>query len=127
MHSIKTKITAVTLCVIMIAMAAASGLGSVAIICEVYDHSPVFRIGGDEFAALLMNHDYERREELLSLFDEKCAQKRLEEAEVWEQVDVARGMAAYDPQEDETANDAVRRADKTMYENKWTTKHRATA
>ncbi len=98
-----------------------------AIICEVFDHSPVFRIGGDEFAALLTDHDYERREELLSLFDEKCAQKRLEEAEVWEQVDVARGMAAYDPQEDETANDAVRRADKSMYENKWTTKHRATA
>ena len=127
MHAIKTKITAVTLCVIVIAMAAAAGLGSAAIIGEVYDHSPGFRIGGGEFAALIMNHDYERREELLSLFDEKCAQKRLEEAEVWEQVDVARGMAAYDPQEDETANDAVRRADKSMYENKWTTKHRATA
>lgn len=97
-----------------------------AIICEVYDHSPAFRIGGDEFAALLMKHDYERREELLALFDEKCAQKRLEEAEVWKQVDVARGMAVYDPQEDESANDAVRRADKSMYENKWTTKHRET-
>lgn len=97
-----------------------------AIICEVYDHSPAFRIGGDEFAALLMKHDYERREELLALFDEKCAQKRLEEAEVWKQVDVARGMAVYDPQEDESANDAVRRADKSMYENKWTTKHHET-
>ena len=93
-----------------------------AIICEVFDHSPVFRIGGDEFAAVLVNNDYQRREELLVLFDELCAKKRAKEAELWEQVDVARGMAVYDPKEDESVNDVVRRADKLMYDHKWNRK-----
>ena len=93
-----------------------------AIICEVFDHSPVFRIGGDEFAAVLVNNDYQRREELLVLFDELCAKKRAKESEPWEQVDVARGMAVYDPKEDESVNDVVRRADKLMYDHKWNRK-----
>lgn len=93
------------------------------IICEVFDHSPVFRIGGDEFAALLLENDYENREELLKVFDERCAEKRGKESDAWEKVDVARGVAVYDPQEDQSVNDVVRRADKNMYENKWLTKH----
>ena len=97
-----------------------------AIICDVFDHSPVFRIGGDEFVAVLLNRDYDRRDELLQRFDEECVKKRAENTEAWEQVSVARGMAVYDPQEDGTVNDVVRRADKLMYENKWESKERAT-
>ena len=92
------------------------------IICEVFDHSPVFRIGGDEFAALLQDRDYKDRDRLMQMFDEKCAEKRVEETEVWAQVSVARGMAVYDPGEDESVNDVVRRADKLMYEDKWQSK-----
>ena len=92
------------------------------IICEVFDHSPVFRIGGDEFAAVLTGGDYLSREELLRLFDERCAEKRRTELEPWQRVDVARGMAVYDPREDQTVNDVVRRADRYMYEHKWRTK-----
>jgi len=94
------------------------------VICEVYNHSPVFRIGGDEFAALLTDRDYRDREELLRLFDERCQEKRRQNTDAWEQVDVARGMAVYDPDEDESVHDVVRRADKTMYENKWESKRR---
>jgi diguanylate cyclase (GGDEF)-like protein len=82
----------------------------------------VFRIGGDEFAALLMDRDYQNRDELLRLFDEKCLEKRRQNSDAWEQVDVARGMAVYDPNEDESVSDVVRRADKIMYENKWESK-----
>ena len=96
-----------------------------AIICEVFDHSPVFRIGGDEFAVVLLNDDYQKREELLTLFDDLCAKKRVKESEPWEQVDVARGMAVYDPNEDESVNDVVRRADKLMYDHKWNSKRHA--
>ena len=92
------------------------------IICEVFDHSPVFRIGGDEFAAVLTGGDYLSREELLRLFDERCAEKRRTELDPWQRVDVARGMAVYDPREDQTVNDVVRRADRYMYEHKWRTK-----
>ena len=95
------------------------------IICHVYEHSPVFRIGGDEFAALLMDRDYQNRDELLRLFDEQCKAKREQETEAWEQVNVARGMAVYDPNEDESVSDVVRRADKIMYQNKWESKHKA--
>ena len=96
---------------------------SAKIICEVYDHSPVFRIGGDEFAAVLIGSDYENRDELLKLFDERCLEKRSREEDAWERIDVSRGMAVYDPKEDETVNDVVRRADKLMYEHKWRRKH----
>ena len=91
---------------------------SAAIICEVFKHSPVFRVGGDEFAVILMNIDYREREELMKLFDQKCREKRSKETESWEQVDVARGMAVYDPDIDETVNKVVHRADQLMYENK---------
>ncbi len=95
------------------------------IICEVYEHSPVFRIGGDEFAALLMDQDYQNRDELLRQFDERCLEKRRQNADAWEQVDVACGMAVYDPDEDESVSDVVRRADKIMYENKFMSKRQA--
>lgn len=95
---------------------------SASIICEVFDHSPIFRIGGDEFAAVLLDKDFENREELLKLFDERCAEKRGNETDVWEKVDMARGMADYEPREDTSIYDVVRRADKNMYENKWITK-----
>ena len=95
-----------------------------AIICDVFSHSPVFRIGGDEFAALLLDRDFQNREELLKLFDETCAGKREVETDAWEKVDVARGIAIYDPQEDSSVDDVIRRADKNMYKNKWLSKHK---
>jgi len=93
------------------------------VICNVFGHSPVFRIGGDEFAAILIDDDYRNREKLLKQFDESCTEKRNTETAVWEKVDVARGIAVYDPKEDGSVNDVVRRADKNMYEDKWTTRN----
>ncbi|MBQ7549033.1 MAG: diguanylate cyclase [Clostridia bacterium] len=93
-------------------------------ICEVFEHSPVFRIGGDEFAALLLERDYRDRDELLKLFDERCREKRKSETDAWERVDVARGIAVYNPNEDGSVDDVVRRADKNMYEYKWSIKEK---
>jgi len=50
----------------------------------------------------------------------------LSKSELWEQVDVARGLAVYDPKEDESVNDVVRRADKLMYDHKWNRKRNVT-
>lgn len=88
------------------------------LICDIFDHSPVFRIGGDEFAVILQNRDYENREELVYQFD--LAQRELcDMAEhEWDEVHVALGVAAYDPDVDYSATDTERRADKIMYENK---------
>ena len=96
------------------------------VICEVFEHSLVFRIGGDEFAAILMDHDFRNREELLKRFDETCTGKCNASGERWEQIDVARGMAVFDPNDDLSVSDVVRRADKLMYENKRMLKEKRT-
>ena len=88
------------------------------LICTVFRHSPVFRIGGDEFAAVLMNSDFENRGTLVEQFAgserEICAAAQNE----WEKVSVALGIAVYDPAVDHSVNDTARRADKVMYQNK---------
>ena len=88
------------------------------LICKTFQHSPVFRVGGDEFAVILMNDDFKNRE---ALVEEFMAKSKLicETAEnKWEEVSVAIGIAVYDPQIDHSVNDTVRRADKNMYLNK---------
>ena len=40
-----------------------------AIICKSFKHSPVFRIGGDEFVIVLSGDDFENRKDLLSVFN----------------------------------------------------------
>lgn len=87
-------------------------------ICMVYDHSPVFRTGGDEFVAILTGSDYAQRDELLRLFVEGTAQMARMSSRDWEQVSLAVGMATYDPECDRSVEDVARRADERMYANK---------
>lgn len=88
------------------------------LICKIFQHSPVFRIGGDEFAVILRNDDYLHRDELLDLFrktrEEICASAQND----WERVNVTLGLAVYDPTVDASVDDLARRADQLMYENK---------
>ena len=92
------------------------------VICDTFDHSPVFRIGGDEFVAVLQGSDFASRDELLMKFDAACAELRETQKDPWKQVNIARGMAVYDPEIDKSVDEVVRRADKLMYENKWMVK-----
>lgn len=83
-------------------------------ICDVFKHSPVFRIGGDEFAALLFDKDYEAREILLrSLKQESAENRRLHTGPVF-----ACGMAVFEPDNDEDFASVFKRADALMYANK---------
>ena len=95
------------------------------LICRIFQHSPVFRVGGDEFAVILQNEDYQNREALAEKFEETriklCAAARNR----WEEPHVAMGVAVYDPELDGTVDDTVRRADKKMYENKRLRKEQA--
>ena len=93
------------------------------LICRVFTHSPVFRIGGDEFAVILQNEDYRNRQELLRSFDAAMAETCAASENRWEQVHVAAGIADYDPRQDHSVIDTVRRADRVMYINK--RKHKA--
>ena len=87
-------------------------------ICQTFSHSPVFRTDGDQFAAVLQFRDYENREKLISLFDRRCSDLRGMGKAPWEQVDMARGMAEFDPERDRVVENVVRRADKAMLANK---------
>ena len=88
------------------------------LICRVFQHSPVFRIGGDEFAVVLQNDDYRNRDELLKLFREKRTELSEAAENEWEEVHITFGIAVYDPKRDPSVIDVARRADQQMYENK---------
>ena len=83
------------------------------IICQHFDHSPVFRIGGDEFVAILKGRDYANREFLLESF-----RRVISENQENGSVIVASGLAVYDTLTDSSYNDVFKRADKSMYEQK---------
>ena len=84
-----------------------------AIICEIFDHSPVFRIGGDEFVIVLRGSDYENRYDLLKKFNVIQNDNKHQDL-----VTLAYGMAEYMPGIDLTVQDVFERADNLMYANK---------
>ena len=88
------------------------------IICEVFKHSPVFRMGGDEFAVILENEDYMDRDALLEQFDKTAETVNEAAAEPWEEVHISKGFAVFAPSEDSAVTDVMQRADQLMYENK---------
>ena len=84
------------------------------LVCRIFHHSPVFRIGGDEFAVILRGQDYENRESLISIFRRQVEENiRIGEGPV-----VASGLAEYDAREDRSVENVFRRADSLMYSNK---------
>jgi diguanylate cyclase (GGDEF)-like protein len=87
-------------------------------ICEYYKHSPVFRIGGDEFAVILQGEDYQNRDALIDSFEEAGKEICAATENQWEQPRVSIGIAPYDPTCDTSVNDTIHRADECMYENK---------
>lgn len=81
------------------------------LICKVFKHSSVFRIAGEQFAAVLQQDDYDHREELWKIF-EVGSQKANEAApNPWQKVEVSCGMAVFDPVQDKTMNDVLARAE----------------
>lgn len=81
------------------------------IICDVFKHSQVFRIGGDEFVVVCRDHDYEKISELLNEMDAQNTQNHKNS-----EVQIAYGMARWD--NDTDVQDVFHRADKKMYEHK---------
>ena len=84
------------------------------LICRVFSHSPVFRIGGDEFVVVLRGQDYENRQDLLSDLRRQVEEhNRLGKGPI-----VASGMAAFDLNTDHSVEDVFNRADSRMYGEK---------
>lgn len=86
------------------------------VICKVFEHSPVYRVGGDEFIAVLENQDYDNREELIRRFDVKIAEESFVALEDTINLSVARGIAIYKQGMDFSA--VAKKADVAMYNHK---------
>ncbi len=84
-----------------------------AMICRIFKHSPVFRIGGDEFAAVLTGDDYRDREALT-----RELRRQVRQNIGTDQPTFGCGMAVYIPGKDKTPTAVFNRADAAMYRNK---------
>ena len=88
------------------------------LMCEAFKHSPVYRVGGDEFVAVLGGEDYvDRYIKVRELRDtyKHCSHDM--NVEPWLRFSAAVGLSVYS-KEDKDAEQVFRRADKEMYEEK---------
>ena len=89
------------------------------LICEIFEHSPVFRIGGDEFIVVLRNRDYRNIDQLIKDFNDRLEMVRNDSTlNPWEQISAAIGYAKFDKTVDKTVDDVFKKADKAMYDRK---------
>ena len=85
------------------------------IICNVFKHSPVFRVGGDEFAVISQGQDYDNMDALIDRMRRSNVSNEAHGGTV-----IACGMARYD--HDRSVAAVFERADRKMYEDKKTLK-----
>ena len=87
---------------------------SAKLLCNIFVHSPVFRIGGDEFVVFLRGDDYTNREVLMkTLQDQVWENQKSKSGPI-----LASGMADFTPGKDKLVSEIFDRADKAMYKNK---------
>lgn len=82
---------------------------------EICGRSPVFRIGGDEFVAVLTGVDYEQRGQLLSELRRESLPGVSKQQVEMGLTSMAFGMAEFDREADRTVAEVFARADKAMY------------
>lgn len=87
---------------------------SAELLCNIFNHSPVFRIGGDEFAIFLSGDDFGSRKQLI----DRLHRIALSNQSSHEGPVIAVGLAEYNPADDSNITDTFERADHMMYEDK---------
>lgn len=89
------------------------------LVCNIFKHSPVFRIGGDEFIAILKGSDYENRNDLVQLFKDKLIEFANDTTlDPWDKISAAIGIAIYDKNVYPDVESVFKAADENMYKNK---------
>lgn len=90
-----------------------------AIVCDVFVHSPVYRIGGDEFVIILQKKDLENADNLILDFEKILKERSAKcDSNPWETPSAAIGSAYFNKETDITVEDVFRRADDAMYQRK---------
>lgn len=92
--------------------------GACRLICTTYKHSPVYRIGGDEFVAILRGADLLNGSKLIKRFYDRMAIINRDAEDPSEKVSVAAGMAVFKEEMDADYQSVFKRADGNMYMNK---------
>ena len=84
------------------------------LICTLFKHSPVFRIGGDEFVAVLSGTDFAERSEIMKKLNAQAESNRDNKSGVV----VSAGISDFCKDEDLSILTVFERADALMYERK---------
>ncbi len=80
-------------------------------ICRLFKHSPVYRIGGDEFVVVAQGYDYLNIDSIMDKLRKHNIKNRLKG-----EIVIAGGMSRFD--DDPTVAAVFKRADEEMYKNK---------
>lgn len=83
------------------------------LICNLFKHSPVFRVGGDEFVVILKGEDYTNRIKIM----EKLLEYSIENIGT-NNVIISAGISDYNQEQDKNVYDVFERADEQMYTQK---------
>ena len=84
------------------------------LICVTFKRSPVYRVGGDEFVAIIEGDDFDNRDKLLKQFND-AVENNLAKGN---NVVVASGVGVFDKKKDKSFQPIFAKADKAMYERK---------
>lgn len=93
-------------------------LNSCQFLCQAYKHSPVYRIGGDEFVVILTGEDQLHKYEIFNNMISKMDELKNSDESIERKVSIAGGFSDYDPDFDKTFSEVFKRADSLMYLNK---------
>ncbi len=86
---------------------------SAKLLCDIFAHSPVFRVGGDEFVVFLRGDDFAAREELMEELRCRVLENLVDDGPI-----IACGLSEYEAGADKDVSAVFARADRKMYENK---------
>ena len=84
----------------------------------VFGRENLYRIGGDEFIAILDDAQEDEAERRFREMDAAVASKNKTERPYKDPLSISKGAAAFHPGEDTEYQDVFRRADQTMYQEK---------
>lgn len=89
------------------------------IICEIFNHSPVFRTGGDEFTVIIKNSDCDYADSLTEKFNKTIEKLSTDDSlEPWERISAAIGTAVFDTEKDSTVTNVLKRAERLLQTRK---------
>ncbi len=88
-------------------------------ICNTFQHSPVYRIGGDEFLVITENEDLTNCKTLVETLKKEASITYNDNAlQPWEKISLAIGVAYYNESLDSSIDDIFKRAHKEMIKDK---------